>query len=326
MNEVLLFALNSSREFGASVARSLGTSLAEHEEREFEDGEHKTRPLCNVRERDVYVVQSLYSDAEQSVNDKLCRLLFFLGAVRDAGAGRVTAVVPYLAYARKDRKTKLRDPITTRYLAQLFEAVHVTRLITLDVHNLAAFQNASRCLTEHLDTRVLFVNHFLPIVESAEPVVVAPDVGGIKRAEPFRQMLSAKLGREVPMAFLEKQRSAGVVSGEAFVGDVEGRLAIVIDDIVSSGTTLARAAKACRARGAQATYAAATHGLFVKNAAEVVANPALAKLAVTNSVPPFRLDADLRKRKIDIVDAAPLFGEAIRRMHTGDDLESLLEG
>ena len=111
----------------------------------------------NVRGRDVYVIQSLYGDPKQSVNDKLVRLLFFLGALRDASAGHLTAIIPYLAYARKDRKSKVRDPVTTRYVATLFEAVGTDCVVTLDVHNLAAFQNAFRCRTEHLEAVALFV-------------------------------------------------------------------------------------------------------------------------------------------------------------------------
>ena len=125
MREISLFALEGSREFGGRVADHLGLALADHEERVFEDGEHKARPLTSVRGRDVFVIHSLYGDAEQSGNDKLCKLLFFIGALRDASAARVTAVVPYLAYARKDRKTQSRDPVTTRYVAALFEAVGV---------------------------------------------------------------------------------------------------------------------------------------------------------------------------------------------------------
>jgi ribose-phosphate pyrophosphokinase len=143
--EHLIFALGASRGFGARVADAMGTTLAVHEEREFEDGEHKTRALISVRGRDVYVLHSLYGDAEQSANDKLVRLLFFVGALRDASAGRITAVVPYLAYSRKDRKSKPRDPVSTRYVAEVFEAVGVERVVTLDVHNLAAYQNAFRC-------------------------------------------------------------------------------------------------------------------------------------------------------------------------------------
>src|SRR3974390_630193 len=125
--DVAVFALNSTRDFGAKVCSQLGIPLSEHEEREFEDGEHMIRPLVNRRGKDVFVVQSLYGGRQQSVNDKLCRLLFFLGALRDASAGRITAVTPYLCYARKDRKSKPRDPVTTRYVAGLFEAVGTDR-------------------------------------------------------------------------------------------------------------------------------------------------------------------------------------------------------
>ena len=163
-SDLSLFALNASREFGEAVAQHLGIALSPHEEREFEDGEHKSRPLVNVRRQDVFVVQSLYGDGAQSVNDKLCRLLFFIGALKDASAGSVTAVVPYLGYARKDQKSKSRDPVTTRYVAGLFEAVGTDRVVTLDVHNLAAFQNAFRCRTEHLQANGLFVDHFAAAV------------------------------------------------------------------------------------------------------------------------------------------------------------------
>ncbi|MBI4564151.1 MAG: ribose-phosphate pyrophosphokinase-like domain-containing protein, partial [Planctomycetes bacterium] len=137
-SDVILFSLEP--EFGRGVAAALGVPLAAHEERDFEDGEHKMRPLENVRGRDVYVICTLYGDARHSVNDKLVRLLFFLGALRDASAGRLTAVVPYLCYARKDRKTKARDPVATRYVAGLFESVGTDRVLTLDVHNPAAYE------------------------------------------------------------------------------------------------------------------------------------------------------------------------------------------
>ncbi len=154
-----LFCVNASRDFAESVAQQLGTKLMEHEEREFGDGEHKIRPLGNVRDKDVFVIQSLYSDSQQSVNDKLCRMLFLLGALRDASAGRITAVMPYLAYARKDRKSQTRDPVTTRYVASMIESVGVDRVVTLEVHNLAAYQNAFRCYNEHLEANKLFISH-----------------------------------------------------------------------------------------------------------------------------------------------------------------------
>lgn len=200
MNEAppCLFALASTRPWGEAVATHLGQPLQPHEECAFEDGEHKARPLASVRGRDVYVLQSLYGDADQSPSDKLCRLLFFIGALKDVDAASVTAVVPYLAYARKDLRSKARDPVTTRYVASMFEAAGTTRVLTLDVHNLAAYQNAFRCGTEHLEATGLFVAHFLPLLAGREVVVVSPDAGGIKRAESFRLRLAAALGRPGP--------------------------------------------------------------------------------------------------------------------------------
>lgn len=323
--DVTLFALHASREFGERVGAHLGVPLSDHEEREFEDGEHKSRPLVNVRGRDVFVIQSLYSDLQQSVNDKLCRLLFFIGALRDASAQRVTAIVPYLGYARKDRKSQPRDPVTSRYVASLFEAVGTDRVVTLDVHNLAAYQNAFRCHTDHLEARKLFVQCFAGLVKDAEVVVVSPDIGGIKRAEQFRQALGRVLDKAVSTAFLEKYRSKGVVTGEAIVGDVKNRVVIIIDDLISTGTTMARAAKACHGLGAVKVYAAASHGVFVGAAGDVLLDQAFEKIVITDTIPPFRLDPVLVKDKVVILDAAALFAEAIKRIHSGGSLVELLE-
>jgi len=323
-----LFSLEAGHELGKNVSAKLGVPLSPHEEREFEDGEHKARPLVNVRGNDVFVIESLYGDSRHSVNDKLARLLFFLGALRDASAGRVTAVVPYLAYARKDRKTKPRDPVTTRYVAALFEAVGIDRILVMDVHNPAAYQNAFRCRSDHLEARPIFVRYFASLAEigKGELVVLSPDAGGVKRAESFRQHLERVLGTGIRNAFMEKQRSGGVVSGETLVGAVEGRTVIVIDDLISTGTTLLRAAQACRKLGARKVFAAATHGIFVGDANRVLAEPAVDEIVVTNTVPPFRLDPGLLEGKVRVLDAAGLFAQAIARIHDGGSLVELLEG
>lgn len=319
-----LFALDATRAFGRQVADALQLPLSDHRERDFEDGEHKVRPLVNVRGRDVFVIQSLYGDAEQSVNDKLCRLLFFLGALRDAAAERVTAVVPYLCYGRKDRKTQPRDPVTTRYVAQLFEAVGADRVITMDAHNIAAFQNAFRCRTDHLEARNLFVNHFAARLDHDRVTVVSPDVGGIKRAEHLREGLSRVLGTDVPSAFIEKKRAEDVVSGGTLVGDVKGRAVIIVDDLISTGTTTRRAIEACHNAGASAIYVAATHGLFVDDAPEHLTHEALDHVAVTNSIPPFRLDGTAARDKLIVLNAAGLCAEAIRCVHTNGSIADLL--
>jgi ribose-phosphate pyrophosphokinase len=320
----MLFALDASRAFGEQVGARLGIALSPHEEREFEDGEHKARPLVSVRGRDVFVLHSLYADRRQSGNDKLCRLLFFIGALKDAAAASVTAIVPYLAYARKDRKSKPRDPVTTRYVAALFEAVGTDAVLTMDVHNLAAYQNAFRCRIEHLEANGLFVAHFASLLQQRAVVVVAPDAGGIKRADQFRQRLAQVLGKPVGAAFAEKYRSGGVVSGDILVGEVDGRDAIIIDDLISSGTTLARTAKACHAHGAARVFAAATHGLFMGDAETILAEHALERIAVTDTVPPFRIEHSALESKVDVLGSAALFADAINRLHGGGSITELL--
>lgn len=321
----VLFALDSGRRFGEAVAAKLGVPLSRHEEWEFEWGQHKTRPLESVRGADVYVVQSLHGDPQQSANDRLCRLLFFLGALRDAAAERVTAVAPFLCYARKDRKTKARDPVTTRYVAQLFEAMGVDRFVTLEVHNVVAFQNAFRCHTEHLEAHVLFADYFAERLAGREVVVVSPDAGGVKRADRFREVLGRRLGRELPGAFLEKHRSGGVVSGQALVGDVAGRSVLLIDDMISGGTTLARAAEACRKAGARDVFAAAAHGVFVPAASRLLAEAPIDCIAVLDHIPPFALEPALVERKLAVLEASGLVAEAIRRLHENGSLVELLE-
>jgi ribose-phosphate pyrophosphokinase len=320
-----LFALEATATLGRSVADALGCSLAAHEERAFEDGEHKARPLATVRNADVYVVQSLHAGPSDSANDKLVRLLFFIGALKDAGAARVTAVVPYLCYARKDRRTKLHDPVTTRYVAAMFEAVGTDCIVTLDVHNPVAFENAFRCRTVTLTAAPLFVEHVATLVREEPLSVVSPDPGGTKRAELFREALEAAMGRPIGKAFADKHRSAGVVSGDLFIGDVAGATALVIDDLISTGGTLLRAAKAARNAGARRVLALVTHGLFMTGAAEVLADAAIERFVITDAVPPFRLSERAAAReRIDVLPAAPLLAEAVRRLHLGQSLADLL--
>lgn len=322
----LLFALEGSRDLGERVAAGLGEPLAPHEERPFEDGEHKVRPLLNVRERDVYVLHALYGEPGRSPDDKLCRLVFFCGALRDAGARRVTAVVPYLCYARKERKTQPRDPVTTRYVAGMIEAVGVDRVVGLDVHEVAGFQNAFHVArTEHLEARPLFAAWVQEARDGRPIAVVSPDVGGVKRAQRFGETVARLLGEPIPLAFMEKRRQSGVVSGEALVGDVRGRLVFILDDLVASGGTLARCAQACVDAGAVAVHALATHGLFTGDASATLDAAPLDRLVVTDSVAPFRLDPQVRDRKVTRLSVAPLIAEAILRLATGGSLVELLE-
>lgn len=308
---LLLFAFNSSRYFGERLANELGLPLSPIEERIFEDGEEKCRPLVDVRGRDICVISGLERSGGESVHDRLCKLLFFIATLKTNGASRVTVVAPYLAYMRKDRQTKEQDPLTAACVARLFETVGTDCLMTMDTHNLAAFQNAFRCLHMHLTAYEAFALHFAKLPEPAEVTVVSPDLGGVKRADMFREALEKRLHRPVGKAFLEKQRSQGVVSGDLFAGDVQGRTAIILDDIISSGTTMARAARACAERGAAHIHICATHGLFSADAAANLANPSIDEILVSDTIDiaePHRGD-----KRLTIVPVAKVFASAIAR-------------
>jgi ribose-phosphate pyrophosphokinase len=310
---MLLFALAASREFGAAVAAALNEPLAPVEERSFEDGEHKVRPLVDPEGADVYVVQSLHGDAGTSGDGKLLRLLMFIAALRDHGARRITAVVPYLAYARKDRRTKPFDPVSVRVVAQLFEAVHCDGLITLEVHNPAAFDSAFRLRAVNLEPYALYGGAVAPLLADAPVAVASPDVGGVKRAQLWREALEATLQRPVGQAFVDKRRSAGVVSGgEIVTGDVRDATVLIVDDLIATFGTIERAAVALTRAGARRVLAFAAHGLFVGPAAESVLRAPVERVFVTDSVPLTRLTPAARDR-VEVLSCAPLFAAEIRR-------------
>lgn len=317
------FALKATAGLGQDIAASLGQPLSLHEERSFEDGEHKSRPLEGVAGADVYVLQSLHAGPDESANDKLCRLLFFVGALKDAGAARITALTPYLCYARKDRRTKFHDPVTTRYVATLFEAMRTDTIVTLDVHNPVAFENAFRCQTIALTAAPLFVDH-IKALKDGKLSVISPDPGGVKRAELFRQALERAVGVAVGKGFVDKHRSSGKLTGDLFAGDTQGATALIIDDLVSTGHTLLRAANAARLAGARRVIALVTHGLFMPGSIDVVRDPAIDRFVVTDSVPLFRLGADPVREKIDVLSCAGLFATTIQRLHEGRSLDDLL--
>jgi ribose-phosphate pyrophosphokinase len=323
LENLLLFALPPSEDLGRAVADDYGVELAPHELRRFEDGEHKIRPLRSVRGRDVYVLCSLYGDASESVNDRLNRALFFIGALRDAGAGRLTLVAPYLCYSRKDRRTNPRDPVTTRYVARMIEAAGADRIVTADVHNLAAYENAYRIGTEHLEALPLFVERCLALGEKL--TIVSPDPGGFHRAEALRDALEHADGSPVELAMLGKHRKGGVVRTEAFVGDVDGRVAVIVDDLIVSGTTLVRAAEACRARGATAVHAMATHGMFSAAAAGALATPMIDSILITDSVSPARTALGPVRAKLSVVSLAPLLARAISTLHHERSMAQVIE-
>lgn len=311
---MLLFAPGHSVAFGRRVADCLGVTLARSEEREYGGGEHKMRPLDDVQNQDVFAIQSLCGDEHASANDKLCRLLFFLATVKDAGARRVTAVVPYFSYSRKDRRTQVQDPVTTRYIAAMFEATGVDCVVTLDIHNEAAFDNAFRCQSIRIDAADTFATSLAPDIGTAPLVVASPDIGGVKRAQLFRETLARKLGREVGFAFLEKRRSGGVVSGKLLVGDVENRTLVIYDDMIVSGTTILRACEVARRSGASRVYVAAPHAAFLPEATQLFATPDIHSVLVSDSIALLSSFANVPGDRLRVCSVAPLIAQTIQRL------------
>jgi ribose-phosphate pyrophosphokinase len=318
----LLFALGGSERLGAAVAAAAGVAMGAVEEREFERGEHKARPLVAVRNRDTAILHCVHGDVVgPAVNDRLLRLWFFAAALRDAGARSVTAVVPYLPYSRKDRRTKARDPVGSRYVAQHFEASGIDRVVAIEPHNVAAFENAFRIEAVALPLAPLVAEWLAARHGDGPLTIVSPDVGGTRRAQQLRELLARRHRIEAGLAFVEKRRSAGILSGELLVGEVAGTRCVIVDDLVSSGSTLARAARACRSGGARSVAVAVAHALLLPSATALLREADCEHILVTDSVAlPPGLASQL---PLEVLGLAPYLGAALRRVWAGGSLSEL---
>lgn len=320
---MMLFALQESREFGAVIARDAGIELAPLEERGFDGGEFKLRPLVSVRGQTVFVAQSLAGTNDVSPSESLLRLLLLCLGLKDAGGVELVALLPYLAFARKDRRTQPRDPVTARYVAQLIEAAGVSQVVALDVHNPAAFDNAFRVPVMHLSVQPLLAAHVSARIGKSGLVVVSPDVGGIKRAQLFRELLARQVARPVDLAFIEKRRVGGHVSGGAVVGAVRDRQVLVLDDLCASGGTLIRAAAALLHAGARDVQLAVTHAPLPAGIQALLATADISRIIVTDSTGAWI--NTLRDPRLELLPVAPLFAQAVRRIAQHQPLTPLLE-
>lgn len=310
----LLFSLSESQPFALRVARHLALPLGTVGEHRYEDGEYKCHPLEPVTGRRVVVFAGLYPDPDLSVHDKLCRLLFFCSAIKDAGAQHLQVVSPYLCYTRKERRIDAQDPVISRYLATLMEASSIDGLIALDVHNQAAFDNAFRIPALHLESAPLYAEHFIRGYQGEALAVVSPDLGGIKRAERLRQILEQRLGHAIERACVEKYRSDENLSGSLLVGDIEGRTVILLDDLISTGATLLRAAETCHTGGARRIYAMATHGLFTTGN-ELLESPLFERIVVSDSIPSPRLEPLVRTGRVEVLDTSSAIAAVLAKQY-----------
>jgi len=308
------------------MSQYAGLGLAGLEEREFESGEFKLRPLESVRDRTAFVFQCLAGTSQTPLCERLVKLLFLLHGLRDAGATRRIALLPYLTFARKDRRTQVRDPVNSRYIAQLLESAGVDRVVALDVHNPAALDNSFRVPVDHLSALPMMVHHFTTRLPDTPLAVASPDIGGVKRAQIFRELLESRLGREVELVFFEKRRAKGVVSGHTLVGEIRDRTVILIDDLCATGGTLVRAAEGCHRAGAAAVHAAVSHAPHTPGLATVLSDKRIEAVVTTDSVGyPFEPLPHEAAQKLTVLPIAPLFGAALQRMLTGKPLAPLLE-
>ncbi|MBI5209569.1 MAG: ribose-phosphate pyrophosphokinase [Elusimicrobia bacterium] len=306
--QLKLFSGNANRPLSEAIAKYLKTDLSSADVGRFADGEISVRIEENVRGCDCYVIQPTCRPA----NEHLMELLVMLDALRRASAGRITAVIPYFGYARADRKTAPRMPIAAKLMANLITTAGANRVITMDLHA-GQIQGFFDIPVDHLYAAPVVIE-YMKRKRLVNPVVVSPDVGGVERARAFAKRLTADL------AIIDKRRPRpNEASVYNLIGDVKGRVAVILDDIVDTGGTLTKVASKIRESGAVKVYAACVHGVLSGCAADLVKKSDLEELILTDSIPVSHLAGS----KIRVLSIAPLMGEAISRNHQGQSISAL---
>ncbi len=306
-----IFAGNSNRGLAEKIASELGKNLSTCEVNNFSDGEINVNITETVRGLDVFIIQS----TNAPVNDYLMEVLIFIDAMKRASAGRINAVIPYYGYARQDRKTKAREPITAKLVADLFTVAGADRVICMDLHA-AQIQGYFDIPVDHLTGVPTLAEHFKSII-TEDTVVVSPDLGGVTRARAFANIL------DLPIAIIEKRRpKANVSEVMNVIGDIDGKDVILIDDIIDTAGTISLAAAVLKNFGAKKVYGCATHGVLSGPAIERIENSELERFIITDTIP---LPPEKHISKIEIVSVAPLFAEAIKRIHDNESVSKLFD-
>lgn len=310
-SEIKIFSGNANIELARKVSEELGLQLGDAEVTSFSDGEVAMYIKESVRGADVFVIQPTC----RPVNDSLMELLIFIDALKRASAGRINAVIPYYGYARQDRKTRARDPITSKLVADMITTAGADRVITMDLHA-GQIQGYFNLPVDQLLGGPILANYIKPLIKP-NSVIVSPDVGGVLRARNFATML------DLPLAIIEKRRQKANVSEVMnVVGDIKGKDVILVDDIVDTAGSLTKAAKVLKDFGAEKVYACATHGVLSGPAIERLNSSVIEKLIITDTIP---LLNEIKTDKIVIVSVAPLIAEAIRRVSENRSVSKLFE-
>ena len=308
--EIKIFTGNAHPSLGEAIARVLGVPLGRAHLARFSDGEVWFQIQDNVRGADVFVVQPTGSP----VNENLMELLVMLDAFKRSSASRLTAVIPYYGYARQDRKDKPRVPISAKLVADLLSAAGTDRILTMDLHA-SQIQGFFDVPVDHLFAAPVIMD-YVSQLHLPKLTVVSPDAGGVERARAYAKRLDASL------AIVDKRReTANVADVHHVIGDVEGRTALIVDDMVDTGGTLAKVAQAIKDKGAKEVLASASHAVLSGHALQRVEESPLSRLIVTDSIP---VSEDKRRSpKIVVLSIADLMGKAIRSIHEEASVSSL---
>jgi len=309
--ELKVFSGSESLSLAKGISKYLKRPLSSLEKRKFSDGEVFIQIKENVRGRDVFVVQSTNSPAENIIE-----LLLIIDALRRSSTGRITAVIPYFGYGRQEKKDKPRVPISAKLFANLFEKAGANRIVTIDLHapQITGFFDIS---VDHLFATPVTVKHIKKLnLDYKETVIVSPDVGRVEAA----RAIAKKINRNIPIAIVDKRRPkpnhCEVVN---IIGDVKDKVAIIVDDIVDTAGTLTEAANELKKQGARAIHAYITHPVLSGNAIEKITSSSLDKLIVTDTIPM----GEKKSKKIEVVSVAKLLSEAITRIHENKSVSSL---
>ena len=312
--DLKVFSGNAHRKLAKDICAYLEIPLGNCEVFKFSNDNTFVKILENIREQDVFLVQPI----AYPVNDHIMELLIMIDAAKRASAGRITAVVPYFAYARSDKKDQPRVPITARLVANLIETAGADRVLTLELHA-GQIQGFFNIPLDELSAIPNLAHHFKDRRLGNDIVVVATDAGDAKRARNMAYRLDA------PLAIVEKVRLGNRerVESATLIGDVRERTAIIVDDEIGTGGTVIATANTLHSRGARDIYCYAAHPVLAGNAADILENSAIKELVVTDSlpIPPAKMNS-----KTSVISVAPMLGEAIQRIHTGTSVGAMFNG
>lgn len=312
--DIQIFTGNSNKALVAKICESLGVKQGDCVVNKFSDGEIQIDINETVRGKDVYIIQS----TSNPVNDNLMEVLILVDALKRASAGRINVVMPYYGYARQDRKTKAREPITSKLVADLLEVAGAQRIVTMDLHA-GQIQGYFNVPVDHL-TAIPYLSEYFKDIVNEDPgnfVVVSPDLGGVTRARKFANRLN------LPIAIIEKRRPKPNVSEVMnIIGDIDGKNCILIDDIIDTAGTICKAAEALRKNGAKKVYGCASHGVLSGEAFNRLENSIMEKFVISNTI---EVPEEKLEKVLEVVNVAPIFASAIRRINGNKSVSEMFD-